>query len=86
MSALPKSGHQGPAGLLGWPAGDDIMIEFELGQYVYYRRHSAEGRFIVIRLLPRPKGETRYVIRSEEDPEREYTIEADELRRVQGGR
>jgi len=73
-------------GLLGWPAGDDIMIEFELGQYVYYRRHSAEGRFIVIRLLPRPKGETRYVIRSEEDPEREYTIEADELRRVQGGR
>ena len=82
----PKSGHQGPADLLGWPAGDDIMIEFKLGQYVYYRRHSAEGRFIVIRLLPRPKGETRYVIRSEEDPEREYTIEADELRRVQGGR
>jgi len=74
------------AGLLGWPAGDDIMIEFKLGQYVYYRRHSAEGRFIVIRLLPRPKGEPRYVIRSEEDPEREYTIEADELRRVQGGR
>jgi hypothetical protein len=62
------------------------MREFKIGQYVYYRRHSAEGRFIVIRLLPQPKGEPRYIIRSEESPEREYTAEASELRKVQGGR
>jgi len=62
------------------------MREFKIGQYVYYRRHSAEGRFIVIRLLPQPKGELRYVIRSEEDPSVEYTAEASELRRVQSGR
>jgi hypothetical protein len=62
------------------------MREFKIGQYVFYQRHKAEGRFVVVRLLPRPKGEPRYVIRSEEDPSREYTAEANELRRVQGGR
>jgi hypothetical protein len=44
------------------------MREFKIGQYVCYQRHKAEGRFTVIRLLPQPKGEPRYVIRSEEDP------------------
>jgi len=39
-----------------------------------------------MRLLPQPKGEPRCIIRSEEDPEREYTAEASELRRLQGGR
>jgi hypothetical protein len=62
------------------------MIEFKIGQYIYYRRHSAEGRFIVIRLLPQPRGKPRYIIRSEENPEREYTVEASEMRSVQGGR
>ena len=66
--------------------GRSIMREFKIGQYVYYQRHSAGGRFIVIRLLPQPKGEPRYIIRSEESPEREYTAEASELRKVQGGR
>jgi hypothetical protein len=61
------------------------MREFKIGQYVLYQRHKAEGRFIVIRLLPQPKGETRYLIRSQADPEREYTAEADELRKVPSG-
>jgi hypothetical protein len=62
------------------------MREFKIGQCVYYRHHKAEGRFIVIRLLPRPKGAPRYVIRSEENPEREYTTEANELRSAPGPR
>ena len=62
------------------------MREFKIGQYVSYQRHNAEGRFIVIRLLPQPKGEPRYVIRSQDNPEREYTAEASELRRVPSGR
>jgi len=62
------------------------MTEFKIGQYVFYQRHKVEGRFVVVRLLPRPKGEPRYVVRSEEDPSREYAAEANELRRVQGGR
>ena len=62
------------------------MREFKIGQYVSYQRHNAEGRFIVIRLLPQPKGKPRYVIRSQDNPEREYTAEASELRRVPGGR
>ena len=61
------------------------MIEFKLGQYVYYRLHAAEGRFVVVRLLPQPKGKVRYVIRSEDEPGREYTVEASELRTVQRG-
>jgi hypothetical protein len=62
------------------------MREFKLGQYVSYQRHGAEGRFVVIRLLPQPKGEPRYVIRSEENPSREYTVEVSELRRAPGPR
>jgi hypothetical protein len=62
------------------------MTEFKIGQYVYYHRHSAEGRFVVLRLLPQPRGKVRYVIRSEENPSVEYTVEASELRRVQSGR
>ena len=62
------------------------MHDFKIGEYVYYHRHSAEGRFIVIRLLPQPKRKPHYIIRSEENPEREYTARADELRKVQRGR
>jgi hypothetical protein len=62
------------------------MREFKIGQYVSYQRHVAEGRFIVIRLVPQPKGEPRYIIRSPADPEREYTVEASELRTVPGAR
>jgi hypothetical protein len=62
------------------------MREFKIGQFVSYQRHKAEGRFIVIRLLPQPKGEPRYVIRSEENPSREYTTEASELRSALGPR
>ena len=65
------------------------MREFKIGQYVYYvptNRFKAEGRYIVMRLLPQPNGATRYIIRSQAEPEREYTAEASELRRVPGGR
>ena len=62
------------------------MREFKIGQYVSYQRHNAEGRFIVIRLLPQPKGEPRYIIRSQAEPDREYTAEANELRSVPRGR
>jgi hypothetical protein len=62
------------------------MREFKIGQYVFYRS-SAAGRFVVMRLLPRgTKAGVRYVIRSEDEPEREYTVEASELRTVQRGR
>ena len=62
------------------------MREFKIGQYVYYRGHAAEGRFVVMRLVPRATGKVRYVIRSEEDASVEHTVEASELRSVQGVR
>ena len=65
------------------------MREFKIGQYVYYAPHDrprAEGRYIVMRLLPQPKGASRYVIRSEENPEREYTAEASEFSNFPRGR
>ena len=62
------------------------MREFKIGQYVYYVPRRTEGRFIVMRLLPQEKGEPRYLIRSQAEPELEFTAEASELRRVQGGR
>ena len=65
------------------------MPEFKIGQYVYYvphNRYKADGRYVVMRLLPQPKGELRYVIRSEENPSQEYTVEAGELRRAPGPR
>ena len=65
------------------------MGEFKIGQYVYYVAHNrpkAEGRYVVMRLLPQPKGKVRYIIRSQAEPEREYTVEADELRAVSRGR
>jgi hypothetical protein len=55
------------------------MHEFKIGQYIYYvprNRLMAEGRYVVMRLLPQPKGEPRYIIRSQAQPEREYTAEA----------
>jgi hypothetical protein len=63
------------------------MREFKIGQYVYYLPHNrfkAEGRYVVVRLRAQPKGEPRYIIRSQAEPEREYTAEASELRRVPG--
>jgi hypothetical protein len=39
-----------------------------------------------MKLLPRPKGEPHYIIRSEDDVSLEYTAEASELRGVQSGR
>jgi hypothetical protein len=58
------------------------MHDFKIGQYVYYVPRRAEGRYVVMRLLPQPKGEPRYIIRSQAEPEREYTAETNELRRV----
>ena len=60
-------------------------MHFKIGQYVSYQRHKTEGRFVVIRLVPQPKGNLRYIIRSQDDPEREYTAEASELRKVSNG-
>jgi hypothetical protein len=79
-----------PEGTSGveWPAGARHHADFKLGQYVYYVPHNrfkAEGRYIVMRLLPQPK-EPRYIIRSQAEPERDYTAEASELRRVPRGR
>ena len=66
---------------------DTAMREFKIGQYVYYVPRRAEGRYVVMRLLPRgAKGGPFYVIRSQAEPEREYTVEASELRTVQSGR
>jgi len=62
------------------------MHEFKIGQYVFYRHHKAEGRYVVMRLLPQAKGEPRYIVRSLAEPDREYTAEASELRRVPRGR
>jgi hypothetical protein len=61
------------------------MHEFKIGQCVYYVPRRAEGRYIVMRLLPQPKGKLRYIIRSEDDPSCEYTAEASELRTVSRG-
>jgi hypothetical protein len=65
------------------------MHEFKIGQYVYYVPHNRfkmEGRYIVMRLLPQLKGDLRYIIRSQAEPEREYTAEPSELRTVPGAR
>jgi hypothetical protein len=59
----------------------DNMREFKIGQYVFYRSRS-EGRFVVMRLVPQPRGEPRYVIRSEDDASVEHNAEAKELRRA----
>jgi hypothetical protein len=60
-------------------------MHFKIGQYVSYQRPKAEGRFIVIRLVPQTKGGPHYIIRSQDDPEREYTAVASELRKVPNG-
>jgi hypothetical protein len=63
---------------------------FKIGQYVFYVPHNsykADGRYVVMRLLPRgTKGGPLYIIRSQAEPEREYVADASELRRVPGGR
>ena len=65
------------------------MREFKIGQCVYYHprnRVKAEGRYVVMRLLPQANGEVRYRIRSEDTPSRQYTAKANELRRTPGPR
>jgi hypothetical protein len=63
------------------------MHDFKIGQYVYYLPYKAEGRYVVIRALPRgTKGGPHYIIRSQAEPEREYTVEGRELRKVPGAR
>jgi hypothetical protein len=60
---------------------------FKIGQYVYYVPRRPEGRYVVMRLLlPQPNGDLRYVVRSQANPEREYTAKARELRTVPGAR
>jgi hypothetical protein len=59
------------------------MREFKIGQSVYYHprnRVKAEGRYVVMRLLPQAR------IRSEDTPSRQYTANANELRRAPGPR
>jgi hypothetical protein len=60
------------------------MPEFKIGQYVFYYptdRPKAEGRYVVMRLLPQANGGPRYIIRSQAEPKREYTVEASELQK-----
>ena len=67
-------------------SGRDAMRELKIGQYVYYVPRRAEGRYVVMRLVPRgTKGGPLYIIRSQAEPEREYTVEASELRTVSRG-
>ena len=67
-------------------SGRDAMREFKIGQYVYYVPRRAEGRYVVMRLVPRgTKGGPLYIIRSQAEPEREYTVEASELRTLSRG-
>ena len=54
--------------------------------YVPHNRFKKEGRYVVMRLLPQHKDELHYVIRSQDEPDREYTAEVSELRRVPSGR
>jgi hypothetical protein len=80
-----------PLGLVPGPSarlasGRNTMHEFKIGQYVYYVPRKADGRFVVMRLLPRgTKGGPLYIVRSHDNPEREYTADASELRRVPSG-
>ena len=65
---------------------DTAMREFKIGQYVYYVPRRADGHYVVMRLLPRgTKAGPLYVIRSQADPEQEYTAEASQLRTLQAG-
>ena len=45
-----------------------------------------DERNAAVAIWASPKGELRYIIISQADPEREYTAEADELRKVSRGR
>jgi hypothetical protein len=61
------------------------MNEFKIGQRVFYRPANSfkiGGRYLVLRLVPPPKGEPHYIIRSEDGSEREYMADASEVRRV----
>jgi hypothetical protein len=63
------------------------MHDFKIGQYVHYVPRRAEGRYVVMRLVPRgTKAGPLYVIRSQADPTREYAATASELRTVPGAR
>jgi hypothetical protein len=57
--------------------------KFKIGQSLFYypkERLKANGRYVVIRLLPQPDGEARYLIRSQDDASLECTASASELR------
>ena len=57
--------------------------EFKIGEYVTYHPttgRKADGRYVVIATFLQPNGEPRYIIRREDDPKVEYTVEANELR------
>jgi hypothetical protein len=49
-------GCRGAAARLPKNSGRDTMNELKIGQYVYYVPRRAEGRYVVMRLLPQPKG------------------------------
>jgi hypothetical protein len=59
------------------------MREYEIGQHVFYRPTNGfklGGQYVVVRLVPQPNGEQQYIIRSPDEPFREYTAEVKELR------
>ena len=55
--------------------------EFKIGQSLIYRkgRTKADGRYVVLAVLPRTRGEVRYRIRSQDDEALEFIACESEL-------
>jgi hypothetical protein len=55
--------------------------EFKIGQSLIYRkgRMKADGRYVVLAVLPQTLGEVRYRIRSQDDASLEYIACESEL-------
>jgi hypothetical protein len=55
--------------------------KFKIGQSLLYRkgREKESGRYVVLAVLPKTRGEVRYRIRSQDDESLEYTARESEL-------
>ena len=62
-----------------------MIPKFKIGQRVVYlptNRWKGIGRYVVIAIFRQRDGQAQYRVRSDDDPSREYTAEAKELRRA----
>jgi polyhydroxyalkanoate synthesis repressor PhaR len=61
--------------------GEMSNREFKIGQSLLYRkgREKESGRYVVLAVLPKTRGEVRYRIRSQDDESLEYTARESEL-------